>query len=282
MSLRNLIERIASKIGLRDEWDNVLARYAMRSSLIRQIPRRGSRIVQVVGTPRSGTTLLSAMLDSHTRAICLIEPYLGWLKYGKVEYDWDRLNLSSSAFSRKRPDRLFDHLCRDERFRVVGFKETFRTSWHPTYPTQSFLQSNFEHGVDETIAIVRDPRDTWSSVICRHPQLKENTTLLAELVHGWNELCTWISEDGVPFVRYERLVMNTRQTIAGPLGDFGLGMESSVLYPRGTTGHGDQRAQSESQIDDSSVGTYKEVLEPEDCRFIEAQCHDHLLSYGYK
>ncbi len=281
MSFRTVLDRGTTKLGLREEWNQFLHWYAMRAALLREIPRCGSRIAQVVGTPRSGSTLLSTMIDAHSEAVCLIEPYLGWLKYGEFSYDWDRLDTPLSEYSRRRPDRLLRHICRDTEYSIVAFKETFRTEWHPTFPTQEFLQENFDGGVDHTIAILRDPRDTWASVIQRHPQLEGDTTVLCELIHAWNELCSWISKRELQYVMYEKLVSEPQGSVKKVLDTLGLNNQTAVVNPPGIDGHGDKRAQQGGAIDDSSVGQFKDVLAPEACRFIEAQCKINMEIMGY-
>lgn len=277
---RSQLERLVAKAGLKAHWNQILRRYAMRSSLLENIPRQGCKIAQVVGTPRSGSTLLSTMLDAHSKVVCLIEPFLAWLKHGKFEYDWGQTVLQ--RFAERRPHRLLSHLCQNTDLSVVAFKETFRTQSHPTFPTQFFLQKNSNQGgVDQTIAIIRDPRDTWSSVIHRHSHFKGDSATLGELLHAWNELCKWTQQKGIPFVRYEDLVADRRSS-ERVLNVLGLPMQQGVLNPKGTPGYGDARAQAGGAISDASIGRYKETLSSPVTVFIEAHCSTHMQHLGYQ
>jgi len=280
--LRNLLDRTFKKVGFEKTWEKFLGRYAMSTRALKRIPRYESLIIQVVGTPRSGTTLLASMLDSHSQAVCLIEPFLAWLKKGQYEYQKEKLGLYTNNFGTHRPQKLLSFLCRQSKLKVVGFKETFRTPYHPTFPTQSFLTRNHSVGaVDQTLAIVRDPRDTWSSVVRRHPHFRNDTAVLAELIHAWNQLCDWIRGSEVSVVRYEDLVFQP-ESIGSLLDDFGLGIERNMFRPEGTKGYGDKRAQEGGTIDDRSVGKYSTTISCKLSRFISAQCHKNMQSFGYK
>ncbi|WP_341481723.1 sulfotransferase [Salinibacter ruber] len=254
----------------------------MSPSVLRRTPRHGANLIQVVGTPRSGSTLLATMLDAHSQAVCLIEPYLAWLKHGEYEYNWNQLDRPDvKRFSKQQPQRLFAFLCAQTEFSVIGFKETYRTPYHPTFPSQSFLEQNQSTGaVDATVAIIRDPRDTWSSVVRRHPHFRGDTGTMAELIHAWNELCRWVERKKHTVVRYEDLVSHPRE-IESVLGSVGLTAEDEVYRPEGTAGYGDSRAQKGGGIDDSSVGKYRSTLSDGVSRFIEAQCSEHMRRFDY-
>lgn len=280
--LRSLLDRGFLQVGLSSAWERLLSRCVMSSSALRQIPRRGTQVIQVVGTPRSGSTLLATMLNAHSQVACLLEPYLAWLKHGKYEYDWKEIGGSDAErFSRQQPHRLFSFLCSHTELNVVGFKETFRTPYHPTFPSQSFLEKNHATGaVNETVAIVRDPRDTWSSVVRRHPNFRGDTTTMAELVYAWNELCDWIRREDITVVRYENLVSKPKE-IDSVLESIGLSEERKVHRPEGMSGYGDSRAREGGDIDDTSVRKYKNTLSSSVTRFIEAWCSENMKNFNY-
>jgi hypothetical protein len=214
--------------------------------------------------------------------VCPIEPYLAWLSQGEFEYDWPQLEVpGAERFARQNPRRLLSLLCREGGVKVVGFKETFRTSFHTMFPSQSFLEGNQAAGtVDNTLAIVRDPRDTWGSVIRRHPRFRGDTPRMVQVIHAWNELCEWIRREGLPMVKYEELVSEPRRV--DPLFEaIGLSVESSVYQPDGTSGYGDARAQEGGKIDNRSIGKYKETLSDDVTRFIAAQCSEYMDRFGY-
>ena len=280
--LRKFLDRAFKKIGYEETWEEFLSGYAMSTTALKRIPRHETQIIQVVGTPRSGSTLLATMLDAHSQAVCLIEPYLAWLKHGEYEYNWDQLDrLDCECFSRRQPQRLFAFLCAQTELSVIGFKETYRTPYHPTFPSQSFLEQNWSTGaVDATVAIIRDPRDTWSSVVRRHPHFRGDTGAMSELIHAWNELCDWVGGEDSTVLRYEDLVSQPRE-IESVLENIGLRAERRVRRPQGTAGYGDSRAQEGGGVDVSSVGKYRSTLSDRVSRFIEAQCSEHMQKFDY-
>ncbi|MCS3685474.1 hypothetical protein GGP76_002852 [Salinibacter ruber] len=254
----------------------------MKPSLLEGIGGEETKVVQVVGTPRSGSSLLATMLDSHSEMACLLEPFLSWLLNGEFEYKWSRFSIDRDNFKFNRPHQFLSHLCENENLGAVGFKETYRTSWHPAFPTKRFFEENYNTGaVEHTVAIIRDPRDTWASVIRRNERYEGDSKTMAELMHAWNELCSWVTSEGIPYIRYEDLTRNPH-SIDALLNEVGLEMEDRVIHPRGTPGEGDKRAMQGGQIDSDSIGRYKDTLRPAVARFIEAQCQDFGCSFGYK
>lgn len=280
---RRALDRLFASIGLRSVWEGALSRAVMSTRVLEDARSCSSdtRLTQIVGTPRSGSTLLSTIVDTHPKALCLAEPFLAWLKKGEFEYNWDEINLPLSRPGHGRPHKLISRLCQEGDWDVVAFKETFRTPWHPTFPTREFLKENSDrHAVDQSIVIMRDPRDTWSSVIRRHPRFEENTRVLCELVYAWNELYSWIEKSEIPYVRYEDVV-SSRSGVQNALNKFGLDMREECLFPSGGSGYGDDRAQKGGQISDSSIGRYQEDLHECTERFIEAQCYKGMKILEY-
>jgi hypothetical protein len=221
------------------------------------------------------------IVDTHPKALCLVEPYLAWLQNGEFEYNWDKIDLPLSNPGHERPHKLISRLCREGDWDVVAFKETFRTTCHPIFPTQEFLTENSDHeAVDQSLAIVRDPRDTWSSVIRRHPRFEGNNQVLCELMHAWNELCSWIERSKIPYVRYEDVV-SSRSGVQKALNKLGLDMREACLFPTGGSGYGDDRAQKGGRIDDSSIGCFEDNVNTGVKRFIEAQCFENMKQMEY-
>ncbi|WP_423824919.1 sulfotransferase [Salinibacter ruber] len=254
----------------------------MSTEGLRRIPRHDTKIAQIVGAPRSGTTLLATMLDTHSQAVCLIEPFLAWLKEGAYDYDWKTIDIHPKAFSCRPPQHFLSFLCESSEYRFVSFKETFRTEYHPAFPTKSFILNNqSQKGVDRTFVIIRDPRDIWSSIVRRHPHFREDTFTFAEIIYAWNCLCNWVRTDEVPFVRYEDIVVDPR-CINKLLKRTKLSLESSMLNPKKTPGYGDSRAQEEENVNSSSVGRYQNTISADAQRFIEAQCKKNMYHFRYK
>lgn len=67
------IRRLLGEVSLTKIWEYLSAYYLWHA-----FPLNGKslRLFQIVGVPRSGTTLLCGLLASHSRVICLSEPLL--------------------------------------------------------------------------------------------------------------------------------------------------------------------------------------------------------------
>lgn len=284
---RSCVSRGFRRVGLGQLWERLLRYYAFRSSQLANINRHGSQIIQIVGVPRSGTTLLAAMVGSHSKATSLIEPYLAWLQRGSFDFDFDSLagqvkQEERSAFLQRLPPALMRRLCRTPGLQVIAFKETYRTERHPTFPSRRFLERNEEQqAVDHTLAIVRDPRDVWASVITRHPNLREDRDTREELLYAWNTLCSWIRDADLSFIRYEDLSSEPPR-IESLLDIVGLDSEPSVFEPKKSPGHGDKRAQSGGEITSTSVGRYVDALEGTTIDEIEQRCSVHMSHFEYQ
>lgn len=282
MNWRKYPDRLFRGTPFETSWKSLLQHYAMSSTALRGIPRDGTVVAQVVGTPRSGSTLLATMIDGHSEAACLIEPFLAWLQFGSFDYNWNKFSLEDvERFRYWCPHKLIAKLCRDSSLEVIAFKETFRTPQHPTFPSQHFIESNYEEdGTDVTVAIIRDPRDTWSSVIRRHSHFEGDEATLSELLDAWNQLCSWVRSEDLTFVRYEDIASDP-STVEVALQRLDLEMEPSVGHPEGTKGFGDQAAQSGGPILTSSVGSYRQNLDAQVVHQIISSCSRNMRKFDY-
>jgi hypothetical protein len=284
--LRNVVMRsqvltkVFTRLGLIGIWQRSLSKYALNSKHLGNIPRNGKKIFQLVGLPRSGTTLLASIIDNHPNAVCLIEPYLSWIRRGVFDINLPGDGEILSGYKIQHPDRYIEYLCSNTMLHVIGFKETYRTQNHPI-PTASFLMKNarFRY-VDDTIVIVRDPRDAWVSALTR----SENTFLsfadLEEYVCALKGLLDWIIKDHLFVLRYEDLVLEPC-LVKDVIDKLGLSFQKSILKLREKEGFGDIRAQSGGPIFSSSIGRYKEYLESDLLGYIEDNSTEYLTYFGY-
>lgn len=278
MVCRKLIHKVAHMFGFEKSAHSFMFENAYKSSRLNGVSRKGKRLMQVTGVPRSGTTLLLSMIGSLPSVFPLSEPFLQYAKEGKIEFSVGRResikmkNLSAvlkKSFSKKRCD-------------IVVFKETFRTDNHPHFGTFNFIKKNHESKtVDKTIVVIRDPRDVWSSVIKRHPQLKSNFAVFGETIHAWNTCVGWAIDEGVPFVKYEDLVsdLNLMQDLANDLGIADCSRTRNLLQ---ISGKGDKKGLQGGRVTSQSVGTHKEVLDRKTCHSIKNFCEEKMIRLDYK
>jgi hypothetical protein len=276
-------QKLFFALGLSSIWNGIVVPYGMSSEALRAIPRSKSCVFQIVGVPRSGTTLLATRFDGHPNITCLVEPYLSWLQRGYFEYDGGVNDLNYHEKYNKPPHFLIEHLCHHSSSKFIGFKETFRAGEeNPLFPpTKSFLVRNErEKCVDATIAIVRDPRDVWASAIevARHSGLD---ICFDQSIPNWNICSQWIVNDSVFYVRYEDLVLKSEQVWRSIAAHLGFEFCPDMLVTQGKKGAGDKRAQQGGRVFTSSVGRYRDDLPAQDQEYIHNHCGVLMERFGY-
>jgi len=263
---------------IREKW--AAFRY-LRVKVDKKNSSKDTKLIQIVGLPRSGTTLLASILNNHDDAICLVEPYLSWLSSKQVLPPKDNLIFNHSQLSLP-PNDVINSLVKSEKYRIVGFKETYRTKRHKTFPSRSFLEKNQkEKRVDFTLVILRDPRDGWASVVKRHSKYESDFEALSEYVFAWNKLIEWIVSEKIRYVKYENLVRAPKETISN-FDELGLDWETELTRVNPTTGFGDATAQEGGKINTKSIATYSDVLTKEVIHFIITETEYWFKHTGYQ
>lgn len=274
--------RICQAIGLSGTWNRWLAKRCFRNDLLKRIPRDGKRLFQVVGVPRSGTTLLGACLDNHPEVICLLEPHRSWLERRCFEFgQYSGVDVGENPIWTRPPSGLLELLCASVQEACVGFKETFLDGRHSSRASEAFIKRNVsEKCVDATVGIVRDPRDTWLSIGTRFGD-KQTTLPDQAFVDTWNNFADWVQESGVFFVRYEDLASEPEKVLKEVTHHLGLEFDPQMLEVRLKKGGGDRRALKGALISASSVGRHRSELADDARRFIEDNCGPVMKKLGY-
>src|SRR6266851_2294276 len=76
-----IAKRVLSKLGL---WESLSLAWLHDVRRLASVSRGDKCIFQILGVPRSGTTVLAAKLSNHPRMICLNEPFLVWRETGEI------------------------------------------------------------------------------------------------------------------------------------------------------------------------------------------------------
>lgn len=271
-----IMQKILARSVLRNVWGKGV--YFLTSKALKKYGRQGKKIFQIVGVPRSGTTMLSMAIDGVDNAACITEPYLSWLTTGHIDYKEKTGKVTRSYSS---PHKLIKKLIQNNDLECVGFKETFRLMSHPTVPTEDFIISNYRSGsLDRTIAIIRDPRDVWSSVVSRYSD-RNGIPSLEFVCKTWNVFSQWVIDDDVYFVRYEDFVLNPSGVFMDVAQYLGLSENFEELIIRPSIGYGDERAARGGKIFSSSVGKYKNNLNAGEAEDIERLCLELMEQFDY-
>jgi len=270
------------------KWQRLTRDHVMDSKALASVDRNGHKLFQVVGMARSGTTLVTRMLDSNAQMICFSEPYHSWYMRGFFS-KLDGLNIY-----RKSPTTVLQSLCYSDKEKYIGFKETFRDieGRGHALPTEKFIRGNFSIGTDFTIAIIRDPRAIWCSLVekdrTRSDWAKDlkmsELTLSKRFTDTWNVLVQWIMEENVFHLKYETLAIDPTDCFAKITSymkseNTGYTLEVNKA-PKSQVG--DRRALSNSKVFSTSVEKFRSVITEEEHEFILQECGKLMKACGYE
>ncbi|MEX1363977.1 MAG: sulfotransferase [Nannocystaceae bacterium] len=265
--------------------------------------------IVVVGTPRSGTTLLRRILDAHSSISCPPETYLlsaaarflheerfasglrigvlSGLSFAGVEEEQVLARLRELVFSflrdharaqgkpRWAEKTAFDVFHLDAIRRVVGGHVRFVC-----------IQ---RHGLDVACSM-RDLVDKTGGYVQElHRYLQREPDPLAALSHAWvdtaGRVAALVAEDPLAIgVRYEELVRDPEGVMRRVLEHVGEpweeGLVQRALGDTGRLGFGDWKTYARGGIDSSSIDRWKSEPEPVIERMAEI-CNPRLVELGY-
>ncbi len=253
----------------------------------------GENHVFVCGAPRSGTTLLKAVLESHTQlcgstyeATCIFSTPDVY-----QEQWWGRTGLSTGEVKEilgeenniiRFYDRLAEEVCRQNN--AVRFVD--KMPWPPNRYSLRYLTSKFEQA--QWIHIVRDGRDCYCSAQ-DHPHVPQSETATS-FAKYW-QTCVLDNEKAIPSaqkhtVRYEDLTRRPSATTSSIMEAVGLDFEEEQVDPssRNDYGEGAEGAHRRLQepISAQSVGRWKDEMEHEEAVCFARQARGGLQRFGYE
>jgi hypothetical protein len=270
--------------------------------------------IVVGGAARSGTTLLSVMLNSHPDLVCGPESDLF-----RLWPEFDRLSVNAATWAWhvcRGWTEPFRSLSRDFGISLWGLRRLWRTSTSPAeFIDRFFTTYARRHGVtrwaDKTpanvkniayvfrhfpmarfIHVIRDGRDTCCSVLAwsrrYHRERPLDIRSAATTWANWVSLGRdWRAHPNYTEVRYEELVA-TPERILRPLCDFlGLPWHADMLayHAREQSNRPDlsmvHLAGVNGPVYGTSIGRWRKDLSPQDRRVIESIAGPTLRELGY-
>lgn len=283
-------------------------------------PRRPDivdRPVFVLGCPRSGTTLLTLMLSSHSRIAIppetrfLLPVFRRHRSFGDLSDRANRRRLGR-AVARRGGGTKFGHLGIDPRRvrRVVaGTGVTVGTAlatpyrlyaadrgkarWgdkRPGYVRNVDLILTLFHDA-QLVHLVRDPRDCVAS-LKRMRWWKHGTVgAVATWVHSVDlarAARRRLPDDTFHELRYEDLVSTPRGELKLLCAFLGEELEESMLEPQDEAAQlpdrqrGNWHAETQNDVGTHRVGRYEDVLTPAEIALVERVCATRMRGYGYE
>lgn len=276
--------------------------------------RDAERPVFVVGMPRSGTTLLSTVLDSHPRVA--IAPETLFLSY------WDRANRRRDLSRPAVFDRFWEKFSNHVRFPYLGvdpdatrarilaagpptlrsifvgvlsaYADRFGKPRFGEKTPQHFrrLDRVFEWFPDARVAfLVRDPRGMVASLLATpwsHPWIDWYAAQWRESVAAWRRRA---DDPRVRLIRYEDLVGDPERSVRELCAFLGEEFDPGMLT-REAAAHRleglanwplEHQTRAMGPIDAASVGKWRQALSPERVATIEHFARRReMIEFGYE
>jgi hypothetical protein len=249
-----------------------------------------SEHIFVVGPPRSGTTLVKNVLQSHS-AVCGVEGETGFF------LRWDYAGFRHSSV----PDETMERLIRESRSAIELFERLATTIKGKTGGAH-FLEKTPNHALrmdyitehfpnSKIVFVVRDPRDGVRSAR-EHPVIW-STFPDEDRLGGYMEV--WrrsvqahlrhAKRDSALLVRYEDFCRCPWKCLQGLSEAIGIEVQDHQLDP---SAYGDTPA-SESQthfrlrepITPESVGAWRDELTEKEVRRVERTLVEEMQAFGY-
>lgn len=266
-----VLRRVLGEVGLTKVWEHISSFYLWNA-----FPLNGKdpRLFQVVGIPRSGTTLLCSSLDSHSRIICISEPYHQWKHNGFVYAE----KILQFDIWKRHPSFLIEQLLKVHKDKMIGFKETYYSESHGHYKNYFFFKKNFEKGI-KTIVIVRDPREVWKSLVIMHSEKKGKVP--DRFLEAWNDLTEWALRNNIFLIKYESLISNPVYVLQKVCSYLVVEFEFDMLHLRPKLALGDPKALKGGSIVNKSL-EFEKFLTKDEILKIERGCFGLMKALGYK
>lgn len=266
--------------------------------------------ILVTGPDRSGTSLMYALLASHSNIsmsrrtnmwrwfygkygdlsrpadfeACL-ETMLRYERMQPLQPDEDRIR---REFGQGEPSygRLFalfhEHLA-ERRGKGRWGDKSLHTEHHADQVFREFPSARMVH-------MMRDPRDRYASILKRYDRPQRG---VAPATGRWLA-STWVAgrnvrryPDRYMVVRYEDLAARTVETLEAVCSFLGEPYEPSMLAMGGAPDHGAIGGNSSfgriepDTISTSSIGRFRTVLRPEEIAYLQLSCGRYMKEHGY-
>jgi len=266
--------------------------------------------IVIIGTPRSGTTLLRRILDAHSRIACPPETYL--LSAAARFLHEERFSaglrigvLSGLGFAGVQEDEVLARL----RAFTFGFldehaKRQGKPRWAEKTAFDAFHLDAVRrlcgghvrficiqrHGLDVACSLADLVDKTGGYVQELHRYLRQEPEPLMALARAWVDTATGVAalatEDRLAIdLRYEELVREPERVMKDVLERLGEpweeGLVQRALGDASQMGFGDWKTYARAEVDASSVDRYESLPRPAIERLAEI-CNPTLTRLGYE
>ncbi len=247
-------------------------------------PSEVDRPIFIVGCPRSGTTILRMMLDSHPRISCgPEEPSLFWLS--RTDYEGAMLRRRSYGI----PEDDWHGIIRNL---VEAVQKPYadcqgKTRWALKHPelAQRVPWIDKVYPTSQIIHIVRNPRDVIAS---SHLKFGRNQTVKygrrwVACVRGAESAGKKLGPDRFKTIRYEDVVADPPTLMRELISWLGEPWSDDVLHPYARTHENPVEASVEPEVTiyKDSVGKGTRQLSPLPVLYVQVKGKDLVKRFGY-
>jgi hypothetical protein len=236
-----------------------------------------SRTALLMGVPRSGTTVLTALLAQVESLTVLSEPLLmhmhqGFFRWkdasGRARVCVRPVGGFLKAFSRQPGETT-----------AVVLKETWRSDQHDIYPNAGLLHGLRQAGMP-VLAIVRDPRAVWYSNGSRYGAMNLSQPPSQLHINEWNAFGQMVLAESIPYLRYEDVVTRPSEACHFAIRTLKLRPTEFRNELGATSGLGDERALAGGAVNTASLQKYLQLEEPVRKAIMDG-CGHVATKFGY-
>ncbi len=265
----------------------------------------------VMGCPRSGTTLVSQLLSTHSKISLYHESFLYHIFASELKY-YGRINnknnlrrlctdvcetlskqgreLTDGSLFIPSPTEVYDGIREssfngivDSVFRNYATQQGKRRGGDKTPGNFDYLSQIIKnHPASPILYLMRDPRDTiLSNRRLFGTSIDQGVTLWGRAFQSLQDC-----RDGVLTIRYETLVDDPNTTVPRIFAAINEDFQAQTMdffksIPRSFRSKGDKIGLLDQAISSSSIGNY-ESMPVEDIQNIERACAAGMDAYGYE
>ena len=251
------------------------------------------RHVFVSGAPRSGTTLLKAILENHSAACGPTYESTGLFSNVDFFRDqwWGQTGLDSNTIAPLLSSSgdivsFYEKIARTMRDRHDASVFVDKMPWPPRRHRLWYVTSKFEGA--RWIHVVRDGRDCYCSA-ANHPHVHQSETASA-FAKYWRT-CVESHEAMIPeerkcTIRYEDLTRTPSSVIESVMDFVGVDFESQQIEASSRNSYDDGAEDAHSRlqkpISDASVGRWKDEMSAEDVQAFQRHAREVLRKFDYE
>jgi len=256
------------------------------------LKKSNEKNIFITGAPRSGTTLIKTVIQSHSKVCGPPSETCGVFEVSNIYKSINKNGLSRKVNrdiieEAKSIIEVYDRCTSRMKNNCDAEITVDKAPWPPTYRFRlPYVVSKFPKS--KWVHIVRDGRDCFCSAK-NHPYLSGITKTCKKFAKRWSKIVS--KNEKIPkrkriTIKYEKLVKNTEYVTKKVMNFLGLGREKNQLKTKTRERYDDGpegvHSRLKKPIDSSSVGRWKKEMEKGEAKKFEYYAESELKKMGYE